>query len=313
MGTPSLLVKNLSKRFSISGPDVVASLDFEIQPGESVAFLGANGAGKSTTIKMLCGILRPSGGSALISGFAAGSPQANRILGLVFGTRSQLYLHMTVGQCFDLIAEIYYVTGAEKKTRIAELAALFQVEELLPRRVRTLSLGQRMRCEVIAALIHRPKILLADEPTIGLDVVAKNQLRELIRRWQVEERTTLLLTSHDLSDVEALCNRCLLIDGGVKRYDGLLRELKGDLSFIRRIQVTAASATRGALSSQQKLQLLPDTETYVHRYELSTREIPMTEGLALLSAHYGDDLQDIAISEVTLEEVLGRIYTGKRT
>lgn len=315
MSQPSLLVKNLSKRFirdkrrPQSEPDAVSNLNFSILPGECVAFLGANGAGKSTTIKMLCGILRPSSGEALVSGHPAGSQQANKILGLVFGTRSQLYLHMSVIQCFDLIAEIYYVTGSEKQNRIRELAQLFHVVDLLPRRVRTLSLGQRMRCELIAALIHRPRILLADEPTIGLDVVAKNQLRELIRRWQQEEKTTLMLTSHDLSDVEALCSRCILIDKGIKRFDGPLAELKGDLSSIRRIQITTASADRGALPSQTRLKLLPSSESYVHHYELSTLELPISEGLALLSSHYGDALQDISISEVTLEEVLGHIYS----
>ena len=310
MSTHSLQVRNLSKRFSSLGPDAVRDLNFEIRPGEAVAFLGPNGAGKSTTIKMLCGILSPSSGEALIAGYPAGNHEANRILGLVFGTRSQLFLHMKVSQCFDLVAEIYYITGIEKRRRIAELAELFQISDLLSMRVRSLSLGQRMRCELIAALIHRPKILLADEPTIGLDVVAKNQLRELVRRWQREEGTTLMLTSHDLSDVEALCERCILIDKGVKRFDGTLDELKGSLSSVRRIQVTTASADRGLLSSDPRLQVLKASEPYVHKYELSTLQIPMSEGLSILSRHYGDSLQDIAISEVTLEEVLGHIYGG---
>lgn len=314
MSSPSLKVQDLVKQYSHQGPPAVSGLNFEIQPGESVAFLGANGAGKSTTIKMLCGILSPTSGKAWIAGHPAGSHAANRILGLVFGTRSQLHLHMTVAQCLDLVAEIYYVTGITKKRRIQELSELFHITHLLPQRVRALSLGQRMRCEVIAALIHRPQILLADEPTIGLDVVAKNQLRALIRLWQKEEKTTLMLTSHDLSDVEALCGRCILIDKGVKRFDGALSALKGDLSYVRRIQVTASNADRGALSAYPRLQVLPsqEEEGYVHRYELSTRELPMSEGLSLLSSHYGDTLQDIAISEVTLEEVLGKIYAENR-
>lgn len=311
MNTPSLLVKNLSKRFHPKGPDAVSDLNFEIQAGESVAFLGANGAGKSTTIKMLCGILSPTHGEALVAGHKAGSQPANRILGLVFGTRSQLYLHMTVAQCFDLIAEIYYVTGLEKKRRIQNLAELFHIEDLLIRRVRTLSLGQRMRCEVIAALIHKPRILLADEPTIGLDVVAKNQLRELIRKWQKEEKTTFMLTSHDLSDVEALCNRCILIDKGIKRFDGSLDALKGDLAQTRRIQVTTSEAHRKPLTLE-RLIVLEKSQDYIHSYELSTNVLPMSEGLSLLSAHYGNSLQDISISEVTLEEVLGRIYLEHR-
>ncbi len=311
MGGTALIVRGLSKKFSREGANAVCDLNFEIKTGESVAFLGPNGAGKSTTIKMLCGILSPSSGEALVDGHPAGSHQANRVLGLVFGTRSQLYLHMTVAQCLDLVAEIYYVTGSEKQARIRELTALFHIEDLLSARVRTLSLGQRMRCEVIAALVHRPRILLADEPTIGLDIVAKNQLRELILRWQRVEQTTLMLTSHDLSDVEALCSRCILIDKGTKRFDGPIASLKGDLSSLRRVQVTTSNTERGILSSRTDLQVL-ECDEYVHRYELSTKRLLMAEGLSLLSAHYGDSLVDIGISEVTLEEVINRMYLEAR-
>ena len=132
----------------------VQDLSFDLLPGESVAFLGPNGAGKSTTIKILCGILAPTSGSALISGHPAGTLQANKQLGLVFGTRSQLFMHMTVSQCLDLISEIYFLTGLSKTKRIHELAELFDITDLLKKRVRTLSLGQRMRCEVVAALLH---------------------------------------------------------------------------------------------------------------------------------------------------------------
>ena len=289
----------------------MSGLNFRIEAGESVAFLGPNGAGKSTTIKILCGILAPSSGEALIEGQRAGSSAANRLLGLVFGTRSQLYLHMTVAQCFDLAAEIYFVTGAQKRERIGTLTAFFQIGDLLDRRVRTLSLGQRMRCELVAALVHRPRILLADEPTIGLDVVAKNQLRELVRSWQREEHTTLMLTSHDLADIESLCDRCILIDKGTKTFDGSLAALKGELSSLRRIQVTTARADRATMAPPAGLKVLSGAGTYTHLYELSTVELPMARGMALLSGHYGDLLQDIAISEVTLEEVLQRVYAGQ--
>ena len=310
---PALSVHNLSKRFRSKDPDAVSGLNFRIEAGESVAFLGPNGAGKSTTIKMLCGILAPSSGDALVAGHRAGTSAANRLLGLVFGTRSQLHLHMTVAQCFDLAAEIYFVTGAEKRARIGTLTTFFHLGELLPRRVRTLSLGQRMRCELVAALVHRPRILLADEPTIGLDVVAKNQLRELVRLWQQEEQTTLLLTSHDLADIESLCDRCILIDKGTKRFDGSLATLKGELASLRRIQVTTARADRPTLLPLPGLKILSGLGTYTHLYELSTLALPMAEGMALLSAHYGDSLQDIAISEVALEEVLQQMYGGGAT
>ncbi len=308
----SLSAVNIVKNFG-SGDKTfkaVQDLSFTLNPGESVAFLGPNGAGKSTTIKILCGILAPTSGRAEISGHPAGSLEANKQLGLVFGTRSQLFMHMTIVQCLDLISEIYFLTGPAKKKRIHELAELFDITDLLQKRVRTLSLGQRMRCEVVAALLHKPKILLADEPTIGLDIIAKNRLRELILRWQKEEKSTLLLTSHDLSDVEALCERCILIDHGVKRYDGKLSLLKGDLSDLRRVQITVSEQGILPYANEGKIKSISHEE-FIHQYELRSQKLPMAEALSKLSHHYGDRLQDIQISEVSLEEVLAQRYQGR--
>ena len=313
MSNCALIAKNLVKAFSSKKAESIAvnDLSFELREGESVAFLGPNGAGKSTTIKMLCGILTPTSGSAKVSNHVAGSPEANKQLGLVFGTRGQLFMHMTVEQCLSLIGEIYYLSGSAKRNRIKELSELFEIGNLLAQRVRALSLGQRMRCEVVAALLHRPKILLADEPTIGLDVIAKNRLRELVLRWQKEEKSTLLLTSHDLSDVEALCERCILIDHGRKKFDGPLRGLKGDLADLRRIQVTVAEQATPVLTNAQKLQV-GVTDAFIHNYELRTQQLAMSEALARLSIHYGDKLQDIQISEVSLEEVLAQRYQDRK-
>lgn len=312
----SISAKNLSKTYPQRGNKkelfyAVRDLNFDIAAGEVVAFLGPNGAGKSTTIKMLCGILTPTEGSAQVMNLPAGSREANKSLGLVFGTRSQLYMHMTVFESLDLIAEIYYVTGPEKKKRIQYLAELFQIEQHLQSRVRTLSLGERMRCELVAALIHRPRVLLADEPTIGLDVVAKNKLRELIRLWQAEEKTTLLLTSHDLSDVEALCHRCILVDHGQKQYDGPLAGLKGDLQGVRRLQITVAESSTPTLLTEARIQSLSSGKDFIHKYEVHTSKIPMTETISRLSQHYGEALQDIQILEVSLEEVLSARFAQR--
>lgn len=307
----SIEAKNITKVYGGKNSFVaVNDLSFSLLPGESVAFLGPNGAGKSTTIKVLCGILNPSIGEAYINGHKAGSLEANKQLGLVFGTRSQLYMHMTVYQCLDLIGEIYYLKGEAKKNRINELAELFDIGNLLDKRVRTLSLGQRMRCEVIAALIHKPKVLLADEPTIGLDIIAKNSLRELILRWQKEEKSTLLLTSHDLSDVEVLCDRCVLIDQGIKKFDGPLSLLKGDLKDLRRVQITVSDLSTPPYQNSQ-LSMGARDEEFIHRYEFDTKIIAMSEALATLSNYYGDKLQDINIAEVSLEEVLANQYQLK--
>lgn len=313
-------VKGLTKTYlsrSPSGKSVtitaVKDLYFEIVEGETVAFLGPNGAGKSTTIKMLCGILSPSAGFARVLGEVAGSRSANAKLGLVFGTRSQLYLHMTVAQCLDLAAETYFLTGALKRERIATLSERFEITRFLPLRVRTLSLGERMRCEIVAALLHRPRVLLADEPTIGLDVVAKSNLRRLIRSWQREERTTLLLTSHDLSDVEELCDRSILIDQGEKRFDGKLKNLKGDLKSVRRLSVTVDEIAALPFESHPKISFQGSREEgWVHPYEISLDTISMPEALASLSNHYGSRVRDISVSEVSLEEVMRGLFMSSR-
>lgn len=313
--TISINAKNLTKTYPQPKSQdeffAVKNLNFEINEGEIVAFLGPNGAGKSTTIKMLCGILTPTSGSSEIVGKKSGSKEANLLLGLVFGTRSQLYMHMTIYENLDLISEIYYVTGEEKKKRIQFLAELFQIEHHLQARARTLSLGERMRCEIVASLIHRPRVLLADEPTIGLDVVAKNKLREVIKTWQREEKATLLLTSHDLSDVEALCHRCILIDHGQKQYDGTLSGLKGDLSGLRRIQIITADKEKQLMNDVSFIR--PDLKgsEYIHKYEMDTQLISMAETIAKLSRHYGESLQDLQIFEVSLEEVLGARFNTR--
>lgn len=310
----SIIAKNLSKTYPKTKKEVfyaVKDLNFDIHEGEVVAFLGPNGAGKSTTIKMLCGILTPTSGSSEIVGKSSGTKEANLKLGLVFGTRSQLYMHMTIYENLDLISEIYYVSGEEKKKRIQYLTELFQIEHHLKSRARTLSLGERMRCEIVAALIHKPRVLLADEPTIGLDVVAKNKLREVIKSWQKEEKATLLLTSHDLSDVEALCHRCILIDHGQKQYDGTLSGLKGDLAGLRRIQIITADKNKNLMSDVPLIKPILTENEYVHKYEMHTQFIPMAETISKLSSHYGESLQDLQILEVSLEEILGTRFAKR--
>jgi ABC-2 type transport system ATP-binding protein len=300
----------LTKKFPSAERPSVKSLSFEIQRGETVAFLGPNGAGKSTTLKMMCGILSPTSGVAEILGEKAGSIKANRRLGLVFGTRSQLYQHMTVMDCLGISGEIYGLSGERKRTRIQALSKTFQLDPFLKRRVRTLSLGERMRCEIAAALLHEPEVLLADEPTIGLDVVAKNSLREMIRLWQKKEQTTFMLTSHDLSDVEALCDRCILIDQGEKRFDGKLEDLRGEAKDVRRVEVTVKDSSHRKIEGNNRFLKVSDLTAFTHLYEWNTRTFPMSDALYLLSQYYGDSLVDLKIGTITLEEVLSARYGG---
>lgn len=202
-------------------------LDLDIEEGEQVAYLGPNGAGKSTTIKLLTGVLKPSQGSVRVAGL---DPYRNRHdnarnIGVVFGQRSQLWWDLTIQDSLVLLGEIYRLDTKQFRSTFDELVEAFSLRELLPIPARQLSLGQRMRCDLAASLLHRPKLLFLDEPTIGLDAVAKSRLRELIRRRQ-QQGVTVVLTSHDLGDIEHLCQRIVVVDDGRSIFDGTLEQLR---------------------------------------------------------------------------------------
>jgi ABC-2 type transport system ATP-binding protein len=206
----------------------VRDISFEIAAGERVAFIGPNGAGKSTTLKMLTGILQPTSGHAEVTGlvpWVARRELAYR-LGIVFGQRSQLWYHLAVRSSFDLLARIYAVDRTLHMQRVRHLAAVFDIESLLDRPVAQLSLGQRIRCEVVGALLHQPQVLLLDEPTIGLDVTSKAALRDHLNKQSREQGTTVLLTSHDTGDIEKICDRVIVIDQGRVLLDQSLDSLK---------------------------------------------------------------------------------------
>src|SRR5262249_31130071 len=194
----------------------VQGVSFAVGRGERVAFIGPNGAGKSTTLKMLTGILRPTAGHAEVAGLVPWQQRRRlaRHIGILFGQRSQLWYHLPVRTSFDLLGRIYGLTRARQAERQERLAHAFAIRDLLDRPVSQLSLGQRLRCEVAASLLHAPAILLLDEPTIGLDVTAKAALRDHLNALSREENTTILLTSHDTGDIERICERVILIDHG---------------------------------------------------------------------------------------------------
>ncbi|MDR2656903.1 MAG: ATP-binding cassette domain-containing protein [Oscillospiraceae bacterium] len=221
--------------------DAVRSVSLTVEPGEIVAFIGPNGAGKSTFIKMLCGILHPSGGGLSVLGM---SPMKDRRrlamrIGTVFGQKSQLWLHLPPLDSFTLLAAIYEISDTERKRRVAELTEVFELGEFIQTPVRKLSLGQRIRCEVAASLLHDPELLFLDEPTIGLDVVVKQAIRALILRRNRERGTTVFLTSHDPADIENLCRRAVVIDHGSLVMDCAVDQLKA-----------AAGLTNGGSSTE---------------------------------------------------------------
>ncbi|WP_281890147.1 ATP-binding cassette domain-containing protein [Paenibacillus sp. YYML68] len=206
----------------------VKDISFQIPQGEICGYIGENGAGKSTTIKMLTGILVPTAGDIRVNGYIPHKEREAfvRGIGVVFGQRSQLWWDLGVIESFQLLKKVYRVPEADYRARMDELVHHLQLEELLNRPVRKLSLGQRMRCELAASLIHNPSILFLDEPTIGLDIVVKTEIREFLKSLNRRFGTTILLTTHDLQDIEALCSRVIMLDDGRIIYDGGLEELK---------------------------------------------------------------------------------------
>lgn len=284
--------------------EAVQQLQLKIHQGESVAFLGPNGAGKSTTIKLLCGILKPSTGQSWIGGHLSGSIEANKQLGLVFGTRSNLWMFLTVRQSLKMIGEIYGLSSKRSLERIQSLAELFEITHLLDSTSNTLSLGERMRCEIVGSLIHSPSILLADEPTIGLDIIGKVRFRTLLRQWQQEEKGTLLLTSHDVSDVEALCDRTILINKGAIGYDGPIKGLKGNLASTRNIKLTLAKPQlNGKHKSPSGIHVIEDSHL-VKKYQIDIQKITPILAITHFMEVYKDNILDISVEEINLESII---------
>jgi ABC-2 type transport system ATP-binding protein len=233
--------RDILRRARLREVPAVRDVSFDIAAGERVAFIGPNGAGKSTTLKMLTGILQPTAGHATVTGlvpWVARRELAYR-LGIVFGQRSQLWYHLPVRASFELLARIYGVEQARYGQRVQQLAAIFDIAPFLERPVSQLSLGQRIRCEIAAALLHEPQVLLLDEPTIGLDVTSKAALRDHLNKLSREQGTTVLLTSHDTGDIEKICDRVIVIDQGHVLLDQSLERLKRDYLQHRSILLIA--------------------------------------------------------------------------
>ena len=243
----AIRVKNLSKTFRVKRKEkgmrgsvkaifhpqteeihAVNGVSFSVEEGEMLAFIGPNGAGKSTTIKMLTGILYPDGGRVEVLGVDPTKKRRQLAyqIGTVFGQKEQLWTHLTPYDNFRFFGAIYDLTERETEARIGELSERFALKEFIDTPVRNLSLGQRIRCEMVAALIHKPKVLFLDEPTIGLDPVVKENVRELIRQMNREERTTIFLTSHDVGDIEKLCRRIIIVNDGQIVLDDSVEHLK---------------------------------------------------------------------------------------
>jgi len=283
----------------------LAGVSFSLESGELLAFIGPNGAGKSTTVKILSGILRPTSGRVEVGGLV---PYEDRIrhvarIGVVFGQRSQLWWDLPILDGFDLLADIYRVEPARYRRRRDELVAMLRLEALLAQPVRQLSLGQRMRAEFAAALLHDPQILFLDEPTIGLDAPSKLAVRDFVRRLNREQGVTVLLTTHDMHDVEALAERVIVIGHGRVLTDSPFANLRSGVFAERRLHIDfAGPAPEIAMPgvtirarSERSLELAFDPA-----------DMPAPQLIAAIAAQHA--VEDIHVDEVAIEEVIARFY-----
>jgi len=316
-------VKNLSKTFKVKLKEkgligslksivkpkykiikAVKNISFEVEKGEMIAFIGPNGAGKSTSIKMMTGILFPDKGDIDILGL---NPMKDRKrlayeIGCVFGQKEQLWTHLTPYDNFKFFGAIYDIPNSIVEKKINELRELFELDEFINTPVRNLSLGQRIRCEIVASLIHEPKILFLDEPTIGLDPVVKENIRSLIKRMNKEYKTTVVLTSHDVSDIEKLCKRVIIVNNGQIVLDDTMENLK--YHYLNKKIVEAKMNTQVNLDDEEGITILKD-KGYNLKIEVDTKKRSVSDAIKLLNP---DNIVDINITNVPLEDIISDIY-----
>jgi ABC-2 type transport system ATP-binding protein len=285
----------------------VSDLNFSIQKGEFVGFLGPNGAGKTTTLKMLSGVLHPSSGQARVLGFVPWKREAafQRRFSLVLGQKNQLWWDLPAYDSFDLNREIYDVPMRDFKTKVEELGELLDITKLLHVPVRKLSLGERMKCELAASLLHSPEVLFLDEPTIGLDLISQARIREFLRDYNERTGLTVILTSHYMADISALCKRVMVISGGRSAFDGPLAELAARFASKRRVHLTLAATP----TEEQKLraaQMGENVEVEGLRLSLSIPRDDVPESVGRLLAAF--PVQDLEIADVELETVIRDVF-----
>ena len=297
-------VRNLTTREY----DLVRAVDkvnFQISSGELVGYLGPNGAGKSTTIKMLTGLLVPTEGNVIINGYIPWKERQKYVAGIgaVFGQRTTLWWDLPVIESFELLQYIYHIPSDQYQRNLSEFRHMLELDLFLSKPVRTLSLGQRMRADLCAALLHEPDLLFLDEPTIGLDVVAKERIRHFISHINKEHGTTIILTTHDLSDVEKLCERVMIIDRGKLLFDGLLDNLRERFGGKRKLVVDFAEDYDDYSVDDAEIENCEENRV---TYLFQRNEVTASDLIGRISARFR--IRDLQVQEPEIETTIRRIY-----
>ncbi len=284
----------------------VAGVNFAIEEGEMVAFLGPNGAGKTTTLKLLSGLIFPTDGEARVLGHVPWRRENayRRRFSLVMGQKNQLWWDLPAQESFRLHKEIYQIEDRQFRKRLDELTDLLEVRDLVSQPVRELSLGERMRMELIAALLHSPDVLLLDEPTIGLDVVSQRRVQEFLKHYQTEQKITVVLTSHYMKDVEALCERTVIINDGEIKHDGPLAEIVDRFSHHKIVELQFAGAEIPA--GLERFGTLVESRPPRVKLKIARHQVP--EILATLLSEY--EIEDVSVQDRPLEEVIAEMFSS---
>lgn len=283
----------------------VKVVSFDIEQGEMVGFIGPNGAGKSTTIKMLSGILHPDSGSINVGGYIPYKQRKNYVgrIGVVFGQKSQLQWDLPVIDSFELLKAIYSVPDEVYKKNLSRFTEMLDMSGFIDQPVRQLSLGQRMRADIVAALLHSPEIVFFDEPTIGVDVVGKETIRSFIRELNQQDNVTMIFTTHDMQDIEKTCKRLIIIDEGAKVYDGTLSGIREKYGTSRQLDVEFGG--REEIADIENVEIV-ELEHNKKRFIFESRDVHINELMNHLLSNY--NIRDIYISEPEIESIIRKIY-----
>ncbi len=294
---------NIFHRESLT-KEAVRDISFSVEEGEMIGFLGPNGAGKTTTLKMLSGILYPTSGSVSVNGFTPWdrSSEFKRQISIVMGQKNQLWWDLPASDSFYLNKCIFGISDSDYRDIVTELAELLDVKELMNVQVRRLSLGERMKMEILAALIHRPKILFLDEPTIGLDLLSQQKIREFLKIYNEQQKTTVIITSHYMADIEALCSRTVIINQGCLVYDGPLKEINQLLGRRKLLSVKTAAPLNAKV-----------WETFGTVREINAAEVILEVAQenvkdAVSAILSNLEIEDFTVTEIPIEESISRFY-----